>query len=296
MKDLPSAAMAIPSSSPGPNVKFTPDGKKLCYRILKGSSPASDPSELRVLDLESGRSQPLLPGFPVTGRWGVAYDISRDGQKVVVAVVGREGKYRLWIAPLDRRSAPHQVANVEGQRPVFGPAGQIYFRAIQGASSWLYQVNEDGTGLRPSVTDDMGAYATGISPDGKWLAVMLGGGGGGPLVVIYPISGGPPVPILGPKSCSGDPIVRWSPDGRLLIVSVPTTALDSTGRTYFIPLPHGRLLPEIPTGGFQSEADIARLPGVRRVDEFDVTAGSRPGVYAFARESVQRNLFRVPLQ
>jgi serine/threonine protein kinase len=276
------------------DVKFTPDGKRLCYRILKGSLPVSDPSDLRVLELDSGRGQPLLPGFPVTGRWGVAYDISPDGKEVVVAVADPERKYRLWIAPLDRSSPPHQIPNVEGQRPVFGPAGEIFFRSIQGVSSSIFRVHEDGTGLRQAVVGDKGGHPTGISPEGNWLAVRVGGQG--PIVVAYPLSGGSPVPILGANACSGDPTVRWSPDGRLLIISVPTTSLGSIGRTYLVPLPRGRWLPQMPAGGFQSEAGIARLPGVRRVDGFDVAASPRLGVYAFARESVQRNLFRVPLR
>ena len=275
------------------DVRFTPDGKKLCYRILKGSLPVSDPSDLRVLELDSGRSQPLLPGFPVTGRWGVAYDISPDGHKVVAAVVDGEGRYRLWVAPLDRSYAPRQIPHVEGQRPVFGPRGEIFFRSILGTSSSISRVQEDGTGLRQAVVGEKGGHPTGISPDGNWLAVRVGGQG--PIVVAYPLSAGSPVPILGAHACSGDPTVRWSPDGRLLVISVPTTALGSVGRTYLVPLPRGRWFPQMPAGGFQSEADIAKLPGVRRVDAFDVAASSRPGAYAFVRESVQRNLFRVPL-
>ena len=54
--------------------KFTPDGKKLCYRILKGVLPVSDPTELRVVELDSGRNDALLPGFAVAGHWGGAYD------------------------------------------------------------------------------------------------------------------------------------------------------------------------------------------------------------------------------
>jgi hypothetical protein len=41
---------------------------------------------------------------------------------------------------------------------------------------------------------------------------------------------------------------------------------------------------------FQSEAEIAGLPGVRRIDTYNVAFGPRPEVYAFARETVQRNL------
>ena len=48
--------------------KFTPDGKKLCYRIVKAVprfGTNRDPGEVWVADLESGRSEPLVPGFPV---------------------------------------------------------------------------------------------------------------------------------------------------------------------------------------------------------------------------------------
>ena len=43
------------------DVKFTPDGKRLCYRILKGTMPVADPSDVRIADLEAGRNEPLLP-------------------------------------------------------------------------------------------------------------------------------------------------------------------------------------------------------------------------------------------
>jgi Tol biopolymer transport system component len=58
--------------------KFSPDGKKLYYRILKGgASPFLGPSELWVADLESGHNEPLLPGFAVT-----SYSLSCDGRVV----------------------------------------------------------------------------------------------------------------------------------------------------------------------------------------------------------------------
>jgi Tol biopolymer transport system component len=63
--------------------KFTRDGKKLCYRMVKAvPRPAGtnrDPGELWVADLETGRSEPLTPGFPVLG-----YDISPDGQQLLL--------------------------------------------------------------------------------------------------------------------------------------------------------------------------------------------------------------------
>jgi eukaryotic-like serine/threonine-protein kinase len=274
--------------------KFTPDGKKLCYRILKGTLPASDPSELRVLELDSGRSEALLPGFSVTGKWGVAYDISPDGREVVATVIDHEGRPRLLLAPLDLSSPPSYITNVDGQRPVFGPAGDIFFRAVEGTTSYLYCVHRDGTALR-RVIEQPGTYPMGISRDGQWL--LARSTREGPSILAYSLRGGSTVAILGDKLLSpGDPLSRWSSGGSVLVISMPTVALGASGRTYVIPLPHGRALPQLPAGGFQSESEIARLPGAQSIDGYDVALGTTPEVYAFARETVQRNLFRVPLR
>lgn len=49
--------------------KFTPDGKKLCYRIVKKAANFFQfikvPGEVWVADLESGRATPLASGFQV---------------------------------------------------------------------------------------------------------------------------------------------------------------------------------------------------------------------------------------
>ena len=109
--------------------KFTPDGKRLLYQVRKGAA-----SELWVAELDSGRSEPLLPGFAVarTGPGSYrSYDISPDGRQVVVASRDNGGKSRLWLAPLDRRSPPRQIPNIEGGQPVFGANGEIFFRRIE---------------------------------------------------------------------------------------------------------------------------------------------------------------------
>jgi hypothetical protein len=67
------------------------------------------------------------------------------------------------------------------------------------------------------------------------------------------------------------------------------------GRTYAVPLPPGEILPEIPVGGFRSEAQIAMLPGARLVESLDVGPGPSSGAYVFARETLLRNLYRVPI-
>ena len=69
----------------------------------------------------------------------------------------------------------------------------------------------------------------------------------------------------------------------------------AVGRTYVLPLPPGKILPNIPPGGFRSEAEIAALASVRVIDLADVGSGPTHDVYAFSRQTVQRNLYCIPL-
>ena len=67
------------------------------------------------------------------------------------------------------------------------------------------------------------------------------------------------------------------------------------GRTYVVPLPSGRMLPDVPAGGFRSEEEIEKIPGVRVIPVHDVAPGPTSEVYAYSRETVQRNLYRIPI-
>lgn len=263
--------------------KFTPDGKKLLYLVLKSGLP--DRGELWISDLDSGRNEPLLPGFFIGGgELRGSYDISPDGRQVVLETPDRDGKGRLWLASLDRRSPPKMIPNVEGDGPLFGPGGEIFFRAREGAYGFAYRVNQDGTGLAKA-TEHPVIGTRSISPDGKWLFVYARPSeeGTGALVA-FPLGGGSPVRIYGPGLR-----VTWSRDGKLMFLSVLASR-----NTYLIPLRPGRALPEIPAGGFPSEEAIARLAAGRMNDASDVAPGPTPDVYAFSRETVQRNLYRIP--
>ena len=63
-------------------------------------------------------------------------------------------------------------------------------------------------------------------------------------------------------------------------------------RTYVIP---GEALAKIPAGRLASEEEVARLPGVRRIDAVAAVRGASPEVYAFYQGTVQRNLYRIPI-
>ncbi len=267
---------------------FSPDGQKIYYRILRGgTSPFLGSSELWVMDLASDTNKPLLPSFAVTG-----YNISRDGRRVVFSANDPDGKSRIWLAPTDRSGAPQQVPNIEGDMPFFGPPGELLVHSIEGSSTFAFRIREDGTG-KQKLTDTEISQIQGVSPDGQFV-IAWGRVTGQHNVTTkaFPISGGPPIPIL-----DGICYVRWQWDQKFLYLSVSTgmnTALAS-GHTYVIPLAPGKLLPKLPPGGFHSEAEIAALPGVRVMDVADVAPGSSPETYAFSRQTVQRNLYRIPL-
>jgi hypothetical protein len=273
------------------NPKFTRDGRKLLYQVFRSASSLDGPSELWVADVDSGRSELLFSGIASAGAGsssgGGSYDVSPDGRRVVLTVADPEGKFLLWLVPIDRSTPPRQIPGVEGHQPMFGPPGEVFFRANEGNRRFLYRVREDGTDLRKAIAHP--GEILGVSPDGRWLGAWADAEG----AAVYPLDGGAPVRVWGSSVR-----LRWSSDSRFLCMSIASTAgtLNSVGRTYLIPLEPGRLLPEIPAGGFQAEAEIARLPGVQIIDAADVAPGPTSGVYAFSRETTQRNLYRIPLQ
>jgi len=271
---------------------LSPDGKTLFYLVQNTGS-----KELWFADLSSGRTEALLPNFPLVGD-GVSgsYDLSADGRQVVVQGRDGDGKARLWLAPVDRRYPPRPIPNVEGDGPKFGPGGEIFFRAREGAYGFAYRVQADGTRLRKAIEYPV-IETQGISPDGRWLVVYARDARPGEeptgATMAFPLDGGSGVRLFGPSSTRP---VRWSANGTLLFLSLSSNSYSGTvGRTYVIPLPAGRIWPEIPAGGFQTETDFVKLPGARVIDAPDVAPGPTPGYYAFSRETIQRNLYRIPL-
>jgi Tol biopolymer transport system component/predicted Ser/Thr protein kinase len=262
--------------------KFTPDGKRLLYQVRKEAA-----SELWVAELDSGRSEPLLPGFAVavTGPGGYgSYDVSPDGRQVVVESLDKGGNSRLWLAPLDRRSPPRQIPNVEGEQPVFGATGEIFFRGVEGTSAFLYRVQGDGGQLRRAL--DMPVVGlSGESPGKNWLTLGTGG------VTIFRVDGGAPLQTKIPASST---ILSWSKDGKHLFVQGKGAAAN-LDKAYVLPLSSGRMVPESIVDGLGSEQEILKLPGVRVIPLRNVVPGLTAETYAFTRQSVQRNLYRIPI-
>jgi DNA-binding winged helix-turn-helix (wHTH) protein/Tol biopolymer transport system component len=261
--------------------KFTPDGRKLCYRILLKAPNdfqfSREEGPVWLADLDSGRSAPLVADFPV-----LAYDISHDGRQVVLEAEDKEGKPRLWLTTFERQQPPQPIPNVEGRQPSFGPGGEIFFH---GADGFVYRVRTDGAGLRKALEQPILLLAD-VSPDGRWLVGWSRRANGETALHAFPLGGGPPVRV-------GDRAYwQWSPEANSVsIAQIP----GAEGQTYIVPLPPGHALPAIPAGGFRSEEEVARLKGARKTDALMAVPGPTPDVYAFYRSTKQRNLYRIPI-
>jgi len=224
----------------------------------------------------------LLPGFAVARTGYGTYDISTDGRQVVVASPDSGGKVRLWLTPLDRRSPPRQIPNIEGEQPVFGATGEVFFRRVEGTSAFLYRVQEDGGQLRKAFDVPI-VGLSGESPGGNWLTLGTGG------MVLFRVDGGAPFLTQLPPPMG----LGWSGDGKHLFVQ--GRAVANMDKAYVLPLAPGQLVPESIVHGLPSEPEILKLPGARVIPLGNVVPGPTADIYAFTRESVQRNLYRIPV-
>jgi serine/threonine protein kinase/Tol biopolymer transport system component len=268
---------------------LSPDGTKAYYLVCpRGTSwGAFTNGALWAVDLRGGGSEQLLPGFAVTG-----YDISLDGRRIVFAALGPHGESRLWIASADRRFPPRQIpSSTSDDSPIFGPGGDIYFRATEGGSNFIYRVKEDGTGRQKVLANPVLDFFS-VAPDGEWFVA------GAPLpneeitaaLWAYPVHGGTPVRICA-GVCSG----RWDRAGRLFYLAlIEMGSRSGRARTLVLPVPHGRDLPPLPPSGINSPEDVKGLPGVKIIDEV-ISPGATTSVYVFTRTSVHRNLYSIPL-
>jgi hypothetical protein len=113
---------------------------------------------------------------------------------------------------------------------------------------------------------------------------------GMPGEVIFPTAGDTPVMThLSPPNW-----LRWTGDGKHLFVS---NAFESGAKTYVLSLSAGQVLPTslALAKNDLSEGELAKLPGVRLIPKGEVVPGPTAEIYAFTRETVQRNLFRIPV-
>ena len=67
------------------------------------------------------------------------------------------------------------------------------------------------------------------------------------------------------------------------------------GRTFAMPVPPGKALPDLPVGGINALDRAVGLPGAVTIEGGLISPGPDPSTYFFTRTDSQRNLFRIPL-
>jgi Tol biopolymer transport system component len=263
---------------------ISPDAKKLYYLVRGSGTSSFIAGSLWVTDLDSGQRERLLPDFEMR-----QYEISLDGQRVVFVASEHNGRASIWLAPLNGRGAPHRVADVDGRNAHFGVPDEVIFTAEENVATYLYQVKEDGTGLK-KLFPASGLFSMSVSPDGLWILGWDSRTWGA--LFAFPARGGAPLRICG--TCSPPngtklraPEINWTPDARFLYLKYGTGI-------YAIPLKNGEVLPAIPSAGFDSARAVAALPGAQLVTEQEnVYPGPNPSIYAFTKPATHRNIYRV---
>jgi len=178
---------------------------------------------------------------------------------------------------------------MDAVRTFFGAPGEIYFMGV-GSESFAYRVREDGSGLEKAAPNPIRFFYD-VAPDGKALAVYEGR-----MVMVYPSTGGSPTPICtricgsagGENRGITPPALSWSRNGKFIYLNVRTG-----NEIVALPVPPGRNLPPLPTSGITTVPDAEALPGARIIHEQRAYVGANPSVYAFARATSQRNIYRI---
>jgi len=275
---------------------LSPDGKKVYYlqRVTKAHSYFS--GELWVSDVATGAADRLFPGLVLTH-----FSISRDGKRVVFATEQGQARSGIWIGWLDRTQAPRQLTFGGEDRAFFGGPGQILYQGTQFPSK-IMRINEDGSG-QEAVSDLPIMQLQSVSPDARWALVGAtppnGHGERNSVTMAVPLEGGTPITVcdicaLGFGTArSSAPLLSWSLDGKWVYVSLRPFPFGSL-KTAVIPIKPGSAPPTF-TSGFGSEADFARIPGSRLIDQADVPTGMSSNYFVSTRRSVKANLFRIYL-
>ena len=231
-----------------PRSVFSPDGKKLYYFVQKGPQRGFGGGDLWVSDLATGASESLLPGLAMT-----TFDLSPDGRQFVFAAVDSEGKSRIWIAPVNRRSAARMLPPAEALGPVFGSENEIYFRGREGDQWFVFELKLDSGQARKFIPEPT-VNAPVVSYDGQWIVsrAPLQGQENSGVVRAYPRNGGAPIVV-----CQGC-YLSWTRDGKSLFFSFRGANFTGAAKTWVITLAPGKSFPVLPPEGLNTEADLQR--------------------------------------
>jgi eukaryotic-like serine/threonine-protein kinase len=267
--------------------RFSSDGHSLYFLRAIGQT-GND--ELWIKDIDSGKEERILTEYPLqeysAGRdVKQAYSVSRDGKEVVFSMKDQSGHTNLWIAPTSRRSSPVRISSAAIEDlPFFLPDGDLIFRAIEGGSSFIYRMKTDGTDRR-KITSERILDIASVSPDGRWVVA------GSPnsdeehpaSMKAFPVDGGASVPL-----CDDYCVLNWDAPGKYAYFSF----LAPGSGSYALPVMQDGL-PKLPAVGIRRQDFINAKTKIAFPQP--VQSAASPSVYAYTRETIRRNLYRIPL-
>ena len=265
---------------------FSSDGRRLYFLVKKANS--ADSIELWSRDLASGKSDPVLTGQKI-----VDYDISPD-QKNIVFTVRTGGATEVYMAAVDRGSAPHLLTK-DGDGVSFAGPTDVVFRQLGEKNGYLARIHTDGTGLKRVMEAPISGKMGNTSPDGEWATA-------GGLTDFQKTPGTYAVSLRDGSRraiCTGACVVKWTLDGKVLFVTLgrapadERNSLSTPGRTLVIPLPSGLAAAAIPEGGFSAASD--EFPGIQVIRQEQISPVFDANTYAYTTAEFQGNLFRIPL-
>jgi eukaryotic-like serine/threonine-protein kinase len=271
--------------------RLSPDGKRVYYRLRE--NPTSTFSELRSIDLETGKIDRVLPGLSVED-----FAISTD-EREVAFTTRINGESEIWLASLDRRQPPRRIAQ-SGDQVSFGAGNELIFRRLDQKMNFLARVMKDGTGL-VRIGEAAIVEKSGVSPDGQWVVVAAAGTSAGASTETIVVSTTDGKPRL---LCRFGCPAAWSPRGDFLYIMLATNPGGSlagrtetlVGRTLVIPLPKGRALPEFAETGTGLAWEKIDIPGASLLEKAFIVPGPDSSTYAFVKTELRTNLFRIPLR
>lgn len=269
---------------------FSADGKKLYYLELPratndvGSAMLAPyiAGELWEADLQSGQTQAVFPGLKIS-----TFSLEPNGNRIVFASPANG----MWIASLDHRSSPRALPPKS-----FGnfrlAAEYIYYVAREQNHKSLHRMRLDGSGDETVWQNDF--WNAAISPSGRYLALTMRASDSEPgprfTTRIVDWRSGHALEVC--HECIG----WWTDDGAWFAISEETGSGESK-ETYLLPARSGTELPELPAGGLSQVSDAAHTKGARATHApVEVALGRHGDSYAVLRETVQRNLYRIPIR